>query len=273
MGIANDISPKKHKGKKADISKENTKVEGENFEININNVPKYADDPFVFDHLEEESSDDPHKLETEVPTESVRKEPKEAKEEDSRSEQEKYFGDQKKKKGNPMTKWVVFLVIVLVLLLLYQNYSYIKGFFSSDKTSSSEESKSDSLYENDYTTETLDTTPESEVPEETESIDETTSTTVTTIDRASQSISVLNGNGISGSAKVVKTTLETAGFSVSHVGNALKFSYLNTEIFYNTGKIAEAEDMKSVLTSRTVEIFENSSVAGNYDIVVVVGAN
>ncbi len=253
MGIANDISPKKQT-KKADITKKDTKVEGENFEININNTPKYSDDPFVFDHHEEEETEE-----------------KQAEEEKTKEEKE-YFGNHPKKTNNPMAKWVVFLIIILVFLLFYQNYSYFEGFFAGENNNETEENNSGSFYENDYTAETLDTTQEN-APADAKSEETDTSILVTaTIDRASQSISILNGNGVSGSADEVKTTLESSGFSISHVGNALKFSYVNTEIFYNIDKMAEAEDLKSTLTDRTCEIFENSSVAGNYDIVVVVGA-
>ena len=288
MGIANDISPKKQKKthlsgeapastvggsptEREANSKKNTKVEGENFEININNVPKYADDPFVFDHHEEEAENpDTFRKEAGVPTEGVDKEKNEP---ENLSEQKEYFGDQGKKKGNPMTKWVVFLIIILVLLLVYQNYSYIEGFFNSEIDSKTEESNESSLYENDYTTETLDTTEENEsITDESETNEESTTSSIAT-DRASLNISVLNGNGISGSAKEVKTMLESVGFSISHVGNALKFSYVNTNIYYNNGKVTEAEDLKNALLNRTCELFENSSVTGNYDMVVVVGMN
>ena len=259
MGIANDISPKK-KSTRKDISKDNSKVAGENFEININNVPKYTDDPFVFDHNEKQD-DTPESEEAEK------------KEKGKEIEHKEYFGNNGEKKGNPMTKWVVFLIIILILLLLYQNYSFVSGIFSKDKSENAKEVSNESLYENDYTTETLNTTSESDVAQESATEEDTATTTTPTIDRASLNISVLNGNGISGSAKEVKTTIESAGFSVSHVGNALKFSYINTEIYYNIGKVTEAEDLKSVITNRIVGISENSSITGNYDMVVVVGAN
>ncbi len=256
MGIANDISPKKQKKKKI-INKENASIEGENFEININNVPKYSDDPFVFDH---EETTKHNKEEEEVDT---KKEP----------EEKEYFGDKKKKTGNPMTKWVVFLILVLIFLLVYQNYSSVQNIFGI-QNNKEEDNSSDSLYENDYTTDTLTaeeeatSTPETDTPAET-----TTPESLIAADRSSLNISVLNGNGISGSAQNIKTTLTTAGFVVSHVGNALKFSYQNTIIYYNANKDAEAEDLKSVLTDRTCDLLESSSITGSYDIVVVVGTN
>lgn len=268
MSIADDIRPKNKKKKtrhlskapsvkRDEIDKENSKVKDDNFEININNVPKYSDDPFIFDHQDDTDNE-----------ETVDKEPeiKKTKKEATRN----------KKKRNPMTKWVVILVIVLVSLLVYQNYSYILDLFVSEESVPKEESEANSLYDNDYVSETEDTQSyDATTDERASSIETETSTTSEndTFERSSLNISVLNGNGITGSAKTVKTTLETAGYSVSNVSNALKFSYTNTTLYYNTGKSKEAEEMKDVLADRTCELYENRSVAGNYDIVVVVGAN
>lgn len=262
MGIANDISPKNKKVKR-DITKNNAKIGGENFERNINNVPKYSDDPFIFDHDEFQKTDDEAYEEKDNKLES----PEKGAEKDSISSA---------KKGNPMTKWVIILVLVLISLLVYQNYSFISNIFSSNDNIQESDSPN-TVYDNDYESKIDDTgSIEKEENSTTESVSNELSDSLNTasaIDRSSLKISVLNGNGITSSAKEVKTILEAAGYIVSNVSNALKFSYINTSIYYNVNKLDEAEDLKSVLTNRTCDLYENSSVAGSYDIVVVVGKN
>ncbi len=259
MGIASDISSKNQR-KKKDIAKKETNLKGENFEININNVPKYSDDPFVFDHHDDKEDDESEENEGQ----------------EEKVEAKEYFGNEKPHKGNPMTKWVVILIIILVTLIVYQNYSYILSFFNISDNQTDDSLEMESPYDNDYATETqTQEEVDNSTPEESTSdqpINDTSATT-TAIDRSALKISVLNGNGISGSAKTVKVDLETAGYSVLNVGNALKFSYANTAIYYNTDKIVEAEELKDVLSNRTCDLHENSGVAGNYDIVVVVGTN
>lgn len=91
------------------------------------------------------------------------------------------------------------------------------------------------------------------------------------IDKSQITIEVLNGNGISGSASSVRDTLVAAGFNVDRVANAYSFSYQTSQIYYKTGKNAEADLVKSTLSSRQCDLLNDDSVVGNYDIVVVVG--
>ncbi len=50
------------------------------------------------------------------------------------------------------------------------------------------------------------------------------------VDTSAYTVSVLNGSGIVGKAAEVKSSLETAGFKVSSVGNADRNDYTNTQI-------------------------------------------
>lgn len=181
------------------------------------------------------------------------------------------------KRGNPVTKWVILLILILLSLIIYQNYSSIKEFvyfqFNIEDQSNIEEEDA-SEYENDYTTEDDSTAPDIQNGQnsaEQETV-ENTADTANSINYSTVSLSVLNGNGIQGSAQNIKTTLENAGFIVSNIGNALKFSYINTEVYYKSGKINEATEVKNCLNGRQTELFENNAVAGKYDVVVVVGS-
>jgi hypothetical protein len=92
----------------------------------------------------------------------------------------------------------------------------------------------------------------------------------TTVDKKSIKMNVLNGNGISNSAVAVKNILVKAGFTVSSVANAKKFTYPTTIVYYKTGKEAEANLVKDALSTRSVTTELYDSI-GTYDLQVVVG--
>ena len=90
-------------------------------------------------------------------------------------------------------------------------------------------------------------------------------------DKSTIKINLLNGNGIKNSATSVKSTLVAAGFKISNVANAKNFAYPKTEIYYNTGKVDDANLVKAALSSRTTELVESADIAGKYDVVIVIG--
>jgi hypothetical protein len=94
--------------------------------------------------------------------------------------------------------------------------------------------------------------------------------TTTTIDKKTIKMNVLNGNGISNSAVAVKNTLVKAGFTVSSVANAKRFTYPTTIVYYKTGKEAEAELVKEALSARSVTTEQYDGI-GTLDVQVVVG--
>jgi len=202
-------------------------------------------------------------------TESVQKEPD--KEEPGVRYKEKDY-HQPKKHGNPMAKWVVLLILILIALLVWQNWSKISKAigWGSESESSNESlpSYSSTTEGTDYTSGTTSTNTTPNTADQT-----TPAAAAPAIDKTKITIQVLNGNGISGSANHVKTQLVTAGFTVDSVKNALKFTYQSSIIYYKTGKNAEADLVKNALTERQSELTNNDSVVGNYDIVVVVGKN
>lgn len=100
---------------------------------------------------------------------------------------------------------------------------------------------------------------------------ESSSSSSTAAQITEMTIKVLNGSGITGAATTTKTALETAGYTVSYVGNANSYNYSSSYIYYKAGAKAKAEEIKTVLNNLTITISENDSVAGTYDVVVVVG--
>jgi len=176
----------------------------------------------------------------------------------------------------------IFLWIVCGLLLatlVYINFDEIKSAFIKEETKTTETPKvtisKPTLEVYTGTTATGNTATTGAT-----AITGTTGTTVTTgitatptdtvIDKKSIKMSVLNGNGITNSAVVVKNALVKAGFSVSAVANAKKFTYATTIIYYKTGKEAEAELVKAALPTRSVTT-ELYNGIGSYDLQVVVG--
>lgn len=174
-------------------------------------------------------------------------------------------------------KWLLLLLfLILAGVLVYQNFSQIKALFglkSSDQNESSSDlpTYSGQIEPQDYTAGTEDQTGTESSSSTSESTESTPTATETTIDKKSFTIQVLNGNGVSGSAAAVKNTLVSAGFAVSSLTNAQRFTYQTTVIYYKTGKSAGADLVKAALSARTVATELSDSVAKTYDIVVVVG--
>lgn len=85
-------------------------------------------------------------------------------------------------------------------------------------------------------------------------------------------IRVVNGNGKSGEASSVKTTLEAAGFKVDSIGNASR-TYDQTTIYYASGK----EDLANALAEAIKDKYdattkESDSTVGNNDAVIALGS-
>lgn len=271
MGISDDIRvTKKSSAKKTDIEEKPldpdeikikySRDEDEADDDDLKHQHSKMEDDFFADHrsthfreVVEENYDESDLPEDKLETERV--------EEDSH---------QPKKHGNPMTKWVIMLIIVLVALLVWQNWSKIsKAIGWGNETESNTESLpsySSTKEGTDYTSGSTSTN---------NSTGTTTPTapaaTTPTIDKSKITIQLLNGNGISGSANSVKTELVNAGFTVDSVTNAHKFTYQSSIIYYKTGKSAEADLVKNAIPDKKTELVNDDSIVGNYDIIVVIG--
>ncbi|MGI6216139.1 MAG: LCP family protein [Coriobacteriales bacterium] len=101
----------------------------------------------------------------------------------------------------------------------------------------------------------------------------TSSSDSSSVDRSSYTVSVRNGGGIEGSATEAADILETAGYSVTEIGNANQFVYDSTLVIYNDDSDLDAvNDIISELGKGTAV-----QSAGRYsfdsDILVVVGSD
>ena len=268
MGISDDIKIKKKSQK--EINKHVDEIKNPNeIDIKFNNEQKkdheedfFYQDDLNLDQKEEDFFQDDHNSK---PLEKNRK------------KEYQQIREVEKTHGNPMTKWVIMLILILIGLLVWQNYSKISkliGFNKNADTSSETDLPSYDLNSTgtDYTSQQNQNTSTTN-PNADQSQTNSTQTSTPAIDKTKITISVLNGNGISGSAGIVKNQLVAAGFVVDKVANAYKFNYQNTIIYFKTGKEAEAELIKTTLSDRQCETNNNDAVAGNYDIVIVVGKN
>lgn len=268
VGIADDIKPKINKPKKDLKSVDQIKNPDEVY-IKFGNKVNYD-----FDNIPDH---DLNKKENEFfnDDEFDEKSNRETKESRPVKNTSLIENDKKQHHGNPMTKWVILLILILIGILVWQNYSKITKFIGIDGFLDS--SSSDSLNEydsnisgTDYTTGTTGTGAGSSTS--TQTTETPTSTAVTpAIDKSTISMEILNGNGISGSASAIKDQLTTAGFTISKVANAYNFNYTNTIIYYKTSKESEANLVKDTLTNHTCETINSDKIVGSYDIVVVVG--
>lgn len=177
----------------------------------------------------------------------------------------------------------IFLAVAFLCLIAFFGYKNYQSYITPANTNTSTTSSTlptlnstETTTPATTTTPTADTstTPATETPAATPPASTTTPTTPSApaaINKSTIKLEVLNGNGINGSAAAVKASLEKLGFSVSKLTNARNFNYAESIIYYKTGKQAEAELVKDALTGRTVTIQNSDSVAGSYDVVLVVG--
>ncbi len=182
-------------------------------------------------------------------------------------------------------RYLWLLLIPIIAIVLLQNFSSIRNVLSKKDSSTNSNVSSDGKVYNgeiipqDYTTgdaTNQNINSNTAAPTVTPTPTPTTqqnSNTPATINKAAIKIKVLNGNGISKSAAAIKSELVKGGFKVALVTNADNFKYPTTKIYYKTGDQAEATLARTALTSRSATIEQSDSIAGTYDLVVLVGKN
>ncbi len=100
----------------------------------------------------------------------------------------------------------------------------------------------------------------------------TTPTPAASIDKSAVTLRVLNGTTKAGIATTIKTTLQDAGFTVRTVGNAKTQNYQSTLIYYQTGKLAEAQAVQSALSQYSPTLEESTTLASPDMILVIYGS-
>ena len=162
------------------------------------------------------------------------------------------------------------LVIALAVIVVYQNFDSIKGLVMKTDSSSKNSNSSDEYYEsttNNKNTNTVATNANTNI----NSNLNTNTSAATTINKSGVTLQVLNGNGVAGSADKVSVTLTAAGFAPAKSGNARKFTYPESIIYYKTGEEASANLVKAALPTLTTTLTNSDSIVGTYDVIVVVG--
>mgnify|MGYP000934327678 CR=1 FL=1 len=304
MGISNDIAPK-HKPKPPEPPKKDLpELEKGEVEVQIN---KGEHEPVIEDIAAEHllNAKDQQNIENKSseiddffsnsPNDTKQPSPNTPKNPSPPTQNQK-----PKKKHGCAIVITILLILVLIAVVVWKNKQNIRAFFGLDSTTTTTQSAYESISQdssfNDSiqdaeSTEPADQTPDStsasietdsktvtinpsgsvSTSESTETTPETTPETASATPSTTLLIKVLNGNGISGSAATVKTAIESAGYRVSYIGNALTFTYQKTTIYYKTGKSAEATAIAAVLSAYQTVLYLNDQVVGDYDLVVVAG--
>ena len=101
-----------------------------------------------------------------------------------------------------------------------------------------------------------------------------TSSIASTFKYTDESIRIANGNNTNGEAARIKKILEARGYKIESTGNASK-QYPATIIYYAEGQEKMAEALKSDIASEYKATIEkaDSTILGNYDAVIALGAN
>lgn len=172
------------------------------------------------------------------------------------------------------TSVIVFVVVFLIGIIVWQNFSTIKSFFDGSTKEANDKSLNEILNVSSNTIKKSDEVikNEDEQPRSDESDEEKTEPT---INKSAISISVLNGSGIKLAAKELSDVLTSNGFTIKYLGNAKSFNYQQTIIYYKSGKEAEANLIKSSIESSydTVMTESDATVGNLYDLVIVAGKN
>jgi len=96
---------------------------------------------------------------------------------------------------------------------------------------------------------------------------------VSSLDRSTLSVQVLNGSGTAGEAGKMKTLLEEKGYTVDNTGNAETYDYETTQIFVKSESEAYLalleEDLKETYSIGTSEATLEDDVP--YDVRIIVG--
>lgn len=266
MGISHDIRPKKVHPLGHSAKKKHT----EDIYIDHPEHIEIETDSLNFSSIE--TTEEHQRLEDEFF--SSKNSDKSRKEQETNLNNESYQNN----KSSALSKWIITLfMIALVGVIAYQNYDTIgQKIGILDKKAVEENNEEEETYTS--TSSSTSTTPTTTTPAATTTPATTTPTTSTvaatqTIDKSTISLSVLNGNGITGSADAVADILKAAGFNPTNITNARKFTYTDTIIYYQTGKLAEAQLVEDTLSTRTTSLEESNTIAGKYHVLVVVGKN
>lgn len=171
--------------------------------------------------------------------------------------------------SDPLLFYLILGLCAIILLVALSVWLIYKS-FTGDGNSTSTETTSVTADTNAGVTDASgsDTTTGAAV----ETTTSTTSSTSSEVDKASVKVRIVNGNGRSGEASLMKQALEDDGFKDITTGNALS-QYSTTVIYYNTGKLAEAKAVEAVVSSKyETSLLESPSVAKDNDVLVALGA-
>jgi len=168
---------------------------------------------------------------------------------------------------------LILMVVVLIVVVCYQNFDSVTNLLDKNFNLFTQDNS------NTYTSNTYDNKNSSQ--NRNVNLNSNTNTSLLNdnlnanstpaIDKSLIKIEVLNGNGVTGSAEKLKSVLTNVGYTVSKVANARRFTYPDTIIYHKTGDETTAQDIKAVLTGYQTLIENSDSIAGTYDIVIVVG--
>ncbi len=182
---------------------------------------------------------------------------------------------EKKRSGSNLARTLIWIMtLAIITLLLWQNKTEIinlikeKIFHQAETTSPIESKKTDDY----YTGETVDNSNVNTNANLNTNSPVASTTPAPNTNNSAIKIEILNGNGIKNSGATTKATLENAGFTVSKTANAKNFNYATTLIYYKTGQDAAANSVRNALTGKEVTIENNDTLAGVYDVVIVLGA-
>ena len=193
-------------------------------------------------------------------------------------DKDKFFDTERNQEhSDPLLFYLILGLCAIILLVALSVWLIYKSFNSTstptEETTTEETDTVKTKSEDGATvteTATTDTTTTSEATQEEQTSD--TPTATSEIDKATVKVRIVNGNGRTGEANLMKTALEDDGFVNITTGNALS-QYNTTVVYYNTGKIAEAKAVDKIIAAKyETSLLEDPNITKDNDVVVALGA-
>lgn len=258
MGIAHDIRPKRNKHHDA-----------EEVFVPKNLIPKEKNEP-----KQDPINPTPTKEDSAIPENDTLR----GKLEDEFFETKPQTKTIPKSAQSEHKTWKIILWIILfITIIAYAAYESNRRLRRSTSSSASDSSTDKTttytgeIIPQDYTSSDT-TTQTTESPAAQSTATATTPTeSVPSATITPPVIKLLNGNGIVGAAQKAKDILEKAGYSVNTIGNAKKFTYTQTYIYYKTGREETAKAIQTTLSDYDTILQLSDAIVGTNDLVIVIG--
>ncbi|MFA6081974.1 MAG: LytR C-terminal domain-containing protein [Patescibacteria group bacterium] len=168
-------------------------------------------------------------------------------------------------KSSKKQKWITAFLSIILISLLALLVSQAVIFYNNSQTTTTASPST--------TTSATPTATGTATPSISPSTTTTATPSSTALTKASVTVKVLNGGGVTGAATKASTVITAAGFTVSSTANAKSYSYTTSYVYYkNANEKDLATELAAALTGYSVTAKVDATMAtSDTELVVVIG--